>query len=138
HRFGCAAQARPRASAPSRGPSERIRYPVKVSSFLTDFTPEIPRAISEALALAPRVATSPVSVTTILLTQGLTTLPARRPLVVLSPGSRAPPAPRRPHRDPGPPARRPAQGDPVPSDPDPDPADLFARCRARTPARFVR
>lgn len=32
-----------------------VLYLVKVSSFLTDFTPAIPRAISEALALAPIV-----------------------------------------------------------------------------------
>ena len=34
-----------------------VLYFVKVSWFLTDFTPGTPRAISEALALAPMVGT---------------------------------------------------------------------------------
>jgi hypothetical protein len=52
----------PNGGAPSLLSRSRLRrarvlYFAKASSFLTDFTPGTPRAISEALALAPIVAT---------------------------------------------------------------------------------
>jgi hypothetical protein len=45
------------AALPFRLLSSLVLYFAKASSFLTDFTPGTPRAISEALALAPMVAT---------------------------------------------------------------------------------
>src|SRR2546426_5054993 len=52
------------AALPFRFLRPLVLYFAKAISFLTDFTPETPRAISEALALAPIVATWPVNVTT--------------------------------------------------------------------------
>ena len=111
---------------------------------MTDFTPAIPRAISEALALAPMVGPSPVSVTTpasvrtsafFKATYSATYSLGTRCSVA---GSRAARAVRRPHQDRFAPARRPGPGESVPSHHDPDPAGLSGRCGAGVPPHSVR